>query len=96
MTEMLELAEGLNQSGLVSQENLSEIQALCKASVEEITPVDIKLLRNSWNVSQEAFAKMLNTSISTVQKWEIGVKKPSGPSLKLLNIAKKHGVGALI
>jgi putative transcriptional regulator len=64
--------------------------------VEEITPVEIKMLRNSWHVSQEAFASMLNTSISTVQKWEIGDKKPSGPSLKLLNIAKKHGVAALI
>jgi putative transcriptional regulator len=53
-------------------------------------------LRNSWHVSQAVFASMLNTSISTVQKWEIGDKKPSGPSLKLLNIAKKHGVSALI
>lgn len=96
MTEMFELADGLNQSGLISKESFAEIQALCKASVEEITPIEIKSLRNSWHVSQAVFASMLNTSISTVQKWEIGDKKPSGPSLKLLNIAKKHGVSALI
>jgi len=31
-----------------------------------------------------------------VQKWEIGEKKPSGPSLKLLNVIDKKGVDALV
>jgi hypothetical protein len=48
MTEMFEFADGLNQSGLISKDNFLEIQALCKSSVEEITPVEIKMLRNSW------------------------------------------------
>jgi len=39
---------------------------------------------------------MLNTSLSTVQKWEIGEKHPSGPSLKLLNILDRKGIEALI
>jgi hypothetical protein len=30
-------------------------------------------------------AVVLNTSLSTVQKGEVGDKQPSGPSLKLLN-----------
>jgi putative transcriptional regulator len=38
---------------------------------------------------------MLNTSISTVQQWEIGQKRPSGPSLKLLNVVQRKGIGTL-
>jgi hypothetical protein len=43
-------------------------------------------------MSQAVFAAILNTSTSTVQKWEIGAKRPSGPSLKLLNVIKTKGV----
>ena len=39
---------------------------------------------------------MLNTSLSTVQKWEIGDKKPSGPSLKLLNLIERRGLDTLL
>jgi len=41
-------------------------------------------------------ASMLNTSLSTIQKWEIGDKRPGGPSLKLLNILDRKGLEALI
>jgi hypothetical protein len=47
-------------------------------------------------VSQAVFAAVLNTSLSTVQKWEVGDKKPSGPSLKLLNLIERKGLEAII
>jgi putative transcriptional regulator len=47
------------------------------------------------NVSQAVFATLLDTSVSTVQKWEVGDKRPSGPSLKLLNVVRRHGIEAL-
>jgi putative transcriptional regulator len=47
-------------------------------------------------MSQAVFAAFLNTSVSTVQKWEIGEKKPGGPSLKLLNLIDKKGVDTLV
>jgi len=46
-------------------------------------------------MSQAVFAAVLNTSVSTVQKWEIGEKRPSGPSLKLLSVIERKGVKAL-
>ena len=46
-------------------------------------------------MSQAVFEAVLNTSVSTVQKWEIGEKRPSGPSLKLLNVIERKGVDAL-
>ncbi len=95
LTEMLETAEGMHQSALIDKRRMSEIQALCQPTVEPILPGDIKAMRENLNVSQSVFAMLLNTSISTVQKWEIGDKHPSGPSLKLLNIVKRHGMSAL-
>ena len=47
-------------------------------------------------MSQAEFAAVLNTSVSTVQKWEAGDKKPSGPSLKLLNLIERKGIEAVI
>ena len=45
--------------------------------------------------SQAVFAAYLNTSPSTVQKWEQGQKRPNGPSLKLLNLVAERGLEAL-
>jgi putative transcriptional regulator len=47
-------------------------------------------------LSQAVLTSVLNTSISTVRKWEIGDKHPSGPSLKLLNLLDRKGLEALI
>ncbi len=44
------------------------------------------------HVSQAVFAALLNTSVSTVQKWEIGQKRPTGTALKLLHLVQKNGL----
>lgn len=61
-----------------------------------MAPQKIKALREHAHVSQTVFAAVLNTSLSTVQKWEAGDKKPSGPSLKLLNLIARKGLEAVI
>lgn len=55
----------------------------------------IRAIRSRTQMSQAVFAAVLNTSVSTVQKWEIGEKRPSGPSLKLLNVIERKGIKAL-
>lgn len=47
-------------------------------------------IRESKGLSQRAFAARLGTSLSTLQKWEQGERKPSGASAKLLDIVAKH------
>ncbi|MCC6329421.1 MAG: helix-turn-helix domain-containing protein [Acidobacteria bacterium] len=51
---------------------------------------EIIKLRKKLQVSQSAFAMLLNISTKTVQKWEQGQNRPNGSSLKLLAIAKKN------
>ncbi|AVU33603.1 TPA: helix-turn-helix domain-containing protein [Serratia marcescens] len=61
-----------------------------------LQPQEIKALREQLRLSQPVFARYLNTSVSTVQKWETGVKRPGGVSLKLLSIVRKHGLQVLL
>ena len=57
--------------------------------LKRISRSEIVRIRKSINVSQSVFAALLNISPKTVQKWEQGMGHPSGPSLKLLSIAKR-------
>lgn len=94
--EMHETALGLHKAGLISKRRMREFDALARLDVEEMPPKKIKALREKSHLSQAVFAAVLNTSVSTVQKWEIGDKKPSGPSLKLLNIIERKGIDAVL
>ena len=46
--------------------------------------------------TMRTFDKACLTSVSTVQKWESGAKRPNGISLKLLSIVQKHGLEVLL
>ncbi len=88
-------AEDLHNVGVMSTTTLREFDALCLPLVEKYTASQIKSIRTHIKVSQGVFAAYLNTSISTLQKWEQGTKKPNGASLKLLNLVAKKGLDVL-
>jgi len=81
-----ESAKELNDVGLMKDVTLREFDALCLPPIKEYTAVQIKRIRTNSKASQGVFAKYLNISKSTLQKWEQGQKMPNGPSLKLLNV----------
>jgi putative transcriptional regulator len=85
-------AKGLHKAGVMDQVTLREFDRLCLPPVEPLEPEQIKLIRETSRVSQAVFARLLNTSLSTVQKWEIGQKKPTGTALKLLHLVQKRGL----
>jgi putative transcriptional regulator len=85
-------AKGLHRAGVMDQVTLREFDRLCLPPVESLKPEQIKQIRESSRVSQAVFAALLNTSVSTVQKWEIGQKKPTGTALKLLHLVQKKGL----
>lgn len=88
-------AKDLHSAGVMDDITLREFDALCLPPVKEFTSAQIKQLRIRSKASQGVFAAYLNTSISTVQKWERGAKKPNGPSLKLLNLIERKGLEIL-
>lgn len=85
-------AKGLHAAGVMDRVTLREFDRLCLPPVEPLEPEQIKRLREKARVSQAVFAALLNTSLSTVQKWEIGQKKPTGTALKLLHLVKTKGL----
>jgi len=88
-------AKGLHKAGVLDTTTMREFDALCLPPIKSYTPLQIRRLRTKNKASQAVFAAYLNTSASTVQKWEQGQKKPNGPSLKLLNLVDKKGLEAL-
>jgi putative transcriptional regulator len=92
---MHETAVGLHRAGVMDTMTLREFDALCLPPVKTLTPRQIRRLRLRCKASQAVFAAYLNTSPSTVQKWEQGKKSPNGPSLKLLNLVERRGLEAL-
>ena len=90
-----ETALGLYEAGVMDQVTMREFDLLCLPKIEKLEPQKIKAIRETAQVSQAVFAALLNTSVSTVQKWEIGQKCPSGTALKLLHIVEKRGLDAI-
>lgn len=83
------------RSGVMDQVTLRDFDRFCLPSVEPLEPDEIKKIREASHVSQAVFARLLNTSVSTIQKWEIGQKKPTGTALKLLHLVQKRGLEAV-
>ena len=88
-------AAGMYRAGTIDKATMRDFDETCLAATPPIAPAQIKLLREANKVSQPVFARYLNTSESTVEKWETGAKRPSGMALKLLAIVQKHGLGVL-
>lgn len=88
-------ARGLYRVGNIDKATMREFDESCVAVPRQISAAHIKRIREHSHVSQPVFARYLNTSESTVQKWEAGTKRPSGMALKLLTIVEKHGLQVL-
>jgi putative transcriptional regulator len=55
--------------------------------VTEFAPVDVKAVRLRLGKSQSEFAQMIGVSVSTLQNWEQGRRRPDGPARALLKVA---------
>lgn len=83
-------ASGLYRAGGMDKKTMREFDESCL--VKPFKPIEIRHLREKFDISQRAFARYLNTSQSTVEKWETGAKKPSGMGLVLLTLVHNHGL----
>jgi putative transcriptional regulator len=96
LAEAHETARGLHRVAVLGDHTMREFDALCLPPVRTLSARQIRAIRSRARMSQAVFAAVINTSVSTVQKWEIGEKRPSGPSLKLLDVIDRKGVEALM
>ena len=53
-------------------------------------PTDVKAIRAKLGKSQSEFALMIGVSVSTLQNWEQGRRRPEGPAQALLQVAARE------
>lgn len=92
---ILDSARGLYELGVIDVKTMREFESRDVPAPRAYSAAEIKRLRLKERASQAVFAAYLNTSVSTVQKWEIGKKAPSGPALKLLDLVERKGLKVL-
>jgi putative transcriptional regulator len=88
-------AKGMYRVGGIDTATMRRFDESCLTAPPALAPAKIKRIRKAQSVTQAVFARYLNTSESTIEKWETGAKKPSGMALKLLSIVDKHGLAIL-
>jgi putative transcriptional regulator len=79
-----ELLESVRQAGKIKR---GEMQASRRFVLDE---PDVAVIRQKYEMSQESFASLMGISVSTLQNWEQGRRKPHGPARVLLTIADRQ------
>jgi len=88
-------AAALHRAGALDKTTMRDLDAFCLTPVSAVSGADIQKLRAREGVSQAVLARHLNVGTKLVSDWERGVKRPSGPSLKLLVLASTKGLDAI-
>ena len=99
MSEILdiahEMARDLCKVGAMDEITMRKIDELCLPTKRSFQPEDIRRIRSANHVSQAVLAAILGIGKTTVQQWEQGQKKPSGPAQRLLDLIDRKGLAAL-
>jgi putative transcriptional regulator len=91
-----EMAKDLHEIGSIDKVTLRKFDIKSLPIVPSYTAKQISLLRHKLGLSQAVFAAYLNVSDRAIKKWEQGVTKPSGATLKLLSIVDNKGLGVMV
>ena len=89
-------ASDLHRLGFIDMRKMQRYDLLCLQPVPDYNGAKVKALRAKRQLSQSVLASLLNTSLSTVRKWEVDEKRPSGPSLKLLDLLERKGLEVML
>ncbi len=77
----------------ITMRDLPRVHAV---SVIQLSPSQIRQIRDKAHMSQAAFAKTLNVTVGYVSKLERGEVRPKGATLKLLDVVSRKGIEAVL
>lgn len=60
------------------------------ARVSQVADIDVRAVREEYDMPRTKFAAMLGISERTLEGWEQGRRKPQGPARTLLQVAARH------
>jgi putative transcriptional regulator len=96
MSVIRETLVGLG-SVIDTKETLREFDELQYEKPKTYAAIDIARLRSKrLCMSQAVFARVCNIRLSTLQKWERGVSRPTPPASRLLQLVEKGGLSLLL
>jgi len=95
MAAIHETAADLHEAGLIDKRSMKTFDRLCLTPVRDLSPAEIKGIRERERASQAVFARYLNVTTGLVSQWERGEKRPRGTSLKLLTLVANKGLDAV-
>jgi len=90
-----ETVQGLTKTGAMTKQTMRAFDEMCLTPITNMTPEEIRSIRQREMVSQAIFARYLNVTTGLVSQWERGEKHPRGASLKLLTLVAKRGLQAV-
>ena len=79
-----QLVTSVKQAGAIKRGKLKPGRTI------QMDPADIRMIRKKLDRSQSEFALMIGVSVSTLQNWEQGRRRPEGPARALLKIASEN------
>jgi putative transcriptional regulator len=60
------------------------------ARIQRVESTDVQAIRKAANLSQSRFAKLIGVNLRTLQNWEQGRTRPTGPARALLKIVASN------
>lgn len=91
-----ETAQGFHAAGLMDKTTMRHFDSLCLTEVPQYSPNQIQAIRKKCQASQSVFAAYMNITLSALQKWETGARKPDNVAMKMLQIIENKGLEALL
>jgi len=91
-----DLVDGLREALAHTRGKLTLKTTKVPARTRTISAGEITRIRRRLNASTPVFAAYLNVAPDTVRKWEKRLRHPSGPALRLLQIAAKEPESLLV
>jgi|SRR5687767_4805243 putative transcriptional regulator len=65
------------------------------ARTTRLEATDVQAIRKAANISQSQFAKLIGVNLRTLQNWEQGRTRPTGPARALLKIVASNPKSAI-
>ena len=84
-----DLKTGLEQAiDITKRSSFQKSTTITIAPVHHYTKEEIKTIRTNNKLTQKVFAEYMGVSRKTVEAWEQGYAKPSGPACRLLSLIR--------
>ncbi len=100
--ELLETAQDMRASGLMGKAAHEKItmrhlgQGIDASTAVVPSGKEIRAMREKANLSQAVFAHCLKLTVGYVSQLERGAKRPTGPTLVLLDVIRRKGIEAIL